>query len=621
MDAGRDLSSKACYSACYAPTVSMYFDQFGKVRACCQNTDGLLGDVREQTIREIWESAQANSLRGALEQRDFSIGCGFCKWQVDEGGTSPFARGFDRHPVAERRPRWPRQMEFSMTNACNLQCVMCNGDWSSSIRTHREHRPPLPEVYGDEFFDQLAEFLPHLTDTFFLGGEPFLGREPLRVMEMLAELDDPPSVTVTTNGTQWSPRIEAICERLPVSFVLSLDGITKSTYESVRIGAGFDVVMGNLDRFITYARMHGTGVSITHCLMRPNWHEFADLLQFAEDKGLDTVGINTVLFPPELSLFQMDHDELSQVVEHLDRAGQVAAGRLTKLRPVWDEQLAALHNRLRVLETSARGIDPWSTMRRWGSLDAPGSWDDRAMIALTDWALGGAPARLDPTPTGGRWSDDIPDALVGLDLGGLRTGDALVQAIQQHVDAVEVDHFDRDGLRHDVVLRGGPGLEPLEVRVVWTAAGERFRAVVAQRYRVRAGNPSDEPPPDDPVTMLSDWSGGSPIIRLRHDQQNRVVGIDGDLSSLRLRPEDLQAGLDGRRLPGLLQQAWGEVELRASPTGFGGDVLLALGPEAEGERIEVRVLIPPAQGADPALTSDVLVAVRPALECRAGDDA
>ncbi|MBS1838731.1 MAG: SPASM domain-containing protein, partial [Actinobacteria bacterium] len=156
----------------------MYFDQFGRVRACCQNSDGLLGDVTRQSVREIWESAQAGRLREALAVRDLSVGCGFCAWQAEEVGYSEFARGFDDLDPASIAPRWPLRMEFSMTNSCNLQCVMCNGDLSSSIRAHREHRAPLPEVYGERFFEELAEFLPHLVEARFLGGEPFLGREP-----------------------------------------------------------------------------------------------------------------------------------------------------------------------------------------------------------------------------------------------------------------------------------------------------------------------------------------------------------------------------------------------------------------------------------------------------------
>jgi len=363
-DEGRDLACKSFHSACYAPSSSMYFDQHGKVRACCQNTGGLLGDVSRQSIREIWESTQAGRLREALAVRDFSVGCGFCAWQAEDVGFSEFARGFDDLAPESIAPMWPLRMEFSMTNSCNLQCVMCNGDWSSSIRAHREGRPPLPEVYGDAFFEELEEFLPHLVEARFLGGEPFLGREPLRVMEMLADMDRPPEVSITTNGTQWSPRIERICERLPISFVVSLDGITKETYESIRVGADFDVVMDNLLRFRDYARRHGASVSIAHCLMRPNYHEFVELLRFAEAFGLDGVGVNTVLFPTYLSLFQLDPSELLRVVRELEDQDTGPAQQLGQFRSVWDEQLSALRARIARAQESplSQFVDPWGAL-------------------------------------------------------------------------------------------------------------------------------------------------------------------------------------------------------------------------------------------------------------------
>ncbi|MBS1838730.1 MAG: hypothetical protein JST64_13640, partial [Actinobacteria bacterium] len=125
--------------------------------------------------------------------------------------------------------------------------------------------------------------------------------------------------------------------------------------------ADFDVVMDNLRRFRDYARKHGTGVSLAHCLMRPNYHEFADLLVFAEEHGFDDVGVNTVLFPGHLSLFQMESAALEAVVDHLDRDGAPRAGRLTRLRPVWDQQLDALRAQLRSAQSAPSDgfVDPW----------------------------------------------------------------------------------------------------------------------------------------------------------------------------------------------------------------------------------------------------------------------
>ncbi len=402
-DDGRHLDDKDVYSSCYAAHASMYFDQLGNVRACCQNSDWTMGNVTTRSLREIWRGDDAGALRRALSVGDFSHGCGFCKWQVDEGGRSPFARDFDIHPVRAEHPEWPVQMEFSMTNSCNLQCIMCNGDWSSSIRAHREHRAPLPEVYGDAFFDELAEFLPHLERANFLGGEPFLGREPLRVMEMMIAQQLRTATAITTNGTQWSDRIERICHSLPMSFVVSLDGATKATYEAIRLGSDFDRVMANIDRFRAIVDGTTTTVSLAHCLMRPNWHEFVDLLLLAEDLEVDAVGVNVVVFPRHLSLYQMPAHELRHVVSTMEEQDRRAAG-LTRFRPVWEAQLQALTNRLATLATGPRrhlaalgGVNPWSgQVDPWGDprRGRAGPVDAEKLQRLTSWAGVDEPMRV-----------------------------------------------------------------------------------------------------------------------------------------------------------------------------------------------------------------------------------
>ena len=344
------------WSACYAPHTSMYFDQFGKVRACCQNTGVYLGDITTQTLREVWESADAERMRSALEADDYSAGCDFCEWQVREGNESiVFARQFDvlQPGGDDRRPGWPRQMEFSVTNTCNLACEMCNGDWSSTIRAKREGLPPLPAVYGDAFFEQLEPFLPHLEEVEFLGGEPFLGAEPLRIMEMLAELPEGPRVTITTNGTIFTARVQRIIELLDPYIVVSLDGASTDVYDRIRIGAHFPDVLANIDR---YRELLGPGrVSLTHCLMSTNWHEFADFLTIAEDRDI-LVGVNVVRFPEALSLYHLPADELDRVVTTM-RATDVS--HLTgRRRSMWEGNVTALENRLTVIRSADDSLGP-----------------------------------------------------------------------------------------------------------------------------------------------------------------------------------------------------------------------------------------------------------------------
>jgi MoaA/NifB/PqqE/SkfB family radical SAM enzyme len=347
-DDRRELDRQWQWSACYAPLTSMYLDQFGVARACCQNTGHPLGDITTSTLREIWHGAGARELRHALARDDLSKGCEFCAWQRDELEPSErFLANYDELPAGwTARPRWPRQLEFAVSNTCNLQCVMCNGDWSSSIRARREHRPPLPRAYPDRFFDELVEFIPHLTHARFTGGEPFLGTEPQRIMDLLVEHGSEDLVmSVVTNGTVWNDRVERVLDGVRPWITVSVDGGTREVYERIRVGASFEAVVSNLDRFAAVVADHGVGMNLTHCLMVDNWSTFPELLALAEERSLD-VAVNVVRFPERHSLYHLPPGELTAVVAAMeDRAAHVE-GALTGTRlATWRSQLAALRAR------------------------------------------------------------------------------------------------------------------------------------------------------------------------------------------------------------------------------------------------------------------------------------
>ncbi|MFO0947513.1 MAG: radical SAM protein [Planctomycetota bacterium] len=344
-DEDRQLADKPFRSACYAPFTSLYFDQMGFVRVCCQNFQHSLGNISQKSLDEIWNGVRATMLRDALKRYDFSLGCEYCKWQVLDGNFNNFARQFDRLPVPSADEFWPSQMEISISNTCNLECIMCNGEWSSSIRGRREKLPPLKKVYGDAFFEDLRKYLPHLKQLKFLGGEPFLSHESFRIWDMMIEDGLSVPCHVTTNGTQYNAKVQRILDHFPVAFSISMDGVTKATVEKVRVNAKFEEVLENFKRFRAYTRERGTGMVLTYCLMPANWREFGDYLLFGDEWDVD-VFVNTVLHPPEHSFYSMSAAELRPVVEGMEQQTERMISRLSRNKHVWMEELDRVRNRM-----------------------------------------------------------------------------------------------------------------------------------------------------------------------------------------------------------------------------------------------------------------------------------
>lgn len=349
-DRSRDFSDKAVRSLCYAPHTNLFFDLQGRAKACCWNWEHPLGYIETQTLDEIWRGARAAILRRALEANSFECGCTFCDNQTRDGWTArAVMRTFDDFPVTAADLEWPQRMEFSISNVCNLECVMCNGVFSSAIRARREHLPPAPKRYSREFIESLRKYLPHLEQAKFLGGEPFLVSEYYTIWEMM--LEEAPFVRchITTNGTQLNSRIEKLMKVLNFSFAVSLDGATKKTVESIRVNADFDEQLVILKHLREYTRERNTDLSLTFCFMRQNWHEFGDFCLFADKWGCN-VGINTVNRPPEFAVNNLPPQELRKIVEGMEAQAPRLDSLLKQNHGTWFAELERLRRKCGVSE-------------------------------------------------------------------------------------------------------------------------------------------------------------------------------------------------------------------------------------------------------------------------------
>lgn len=330
---------------CRAPFTSMRLHPDGQVLTCCVNDAVPLGSVADGSLREVWDGQVTASLRGAMERADFSLGCQPCGDLRGLGLRNvSLAQDYDWLQPTEDL-RWPRHIEFALSNTCNLQCVQCTGELSSAIRAQREHRPPLPAMYDEPFFEELRDFLPHLQSSSFIGGEPFLAREARRVWDLMIELDARPgSVWVTTNGTVWNDRVERYLRELQMGVSMSIDGVEPATIASIRVGADPEALIANRDRFLGTIRSYGGEMKLNYCVMPQNWREFVPFLLQADALDVDVYAAR-VHEPATHSLFALPHEQLAEVVAVMESQSG-AADRLGRNRGVWEDMVRQLGARL-----------------------------------------------------------------------------------------------------------------------------------------------------------------------------------------------------------------------------------------------------------------------------------
>jgi radical SAM protein with 4Fe4S-binding SPASM domain len=364
-DKTRDLKDKPFKSLCYAPDLQLSFSPNGDVTACCISRSHVLGNVRSERLDEIWHGQRLRQFRQMLHAYVFPPGCESCKWSL-EGGN------YLDHPIrqyddigqfkrvgiaADPSERWPAKLEFAVSNTCNLGCIMCNGEYSSVLRA-KEGLPPLPPAYGDDFFEDLARYLPHAKTLAFLGGEPFLQKECHRIWEMMIDLGVAIPCHVTTNGSIYDERVESLLYRLPFNFSISVDGVTKETVESIRVNVKHQTLMDNVRRFNAYVRGRDDPhakkrlpfLELNFCVMQQNWHELADFFLLAEDMEAKVWSV-LVTYPSQCSLFSLPPEELRSIVVKLRDQTPRLRRKLKRNQDAWLSLVTELSHHVEARES------------------------------------------------------------------------------------------------------------------------------------------------------------------------------------------------------------------------------------------------------------------------------
>lgn len=313
-------------SFCYAPSVNMLFSTDGSVKACCHNKDFSIGKYPEMSIADMWRGEKAGAFRERMRRFDLTEGCRVCEADLVSGNyLETSARHFDTMP---RHEAYPTMMEFWLSNTCNLECVMCTGELSSSIRQHREKLPPLKSPYDSTFVKQLEEFIPHLKETrFSSSGEAFLIPLNFEIWERIIDLNPDCLIMVQTNGTVLNSHIKDLLARGNFKIGVSMDSLRKERYEAIRVNANYERVMDNIRFFNSYNTSKGHSFNISTCVMRSNWDELPDFVRFCNELNCEAI-FHKVWFPEEHALYNLTKAELQQLHEQLAQAELPATNAL-----------------------------------------------------------------------------------------------------------------------------------------------------------------------------------------------------------------------------------------------------------------------------------------------------
>lgn len=303
---------------CYVPSTTMHFSFQGKIMACAYNQKVILGYYPQASLRDIWlNSTELKELRRHIDNNDLTYGCKHCKHFIEAGkfsGLKPLV--FDRY-ADTKIDAFPKVLEFEISTNCNLECVMCNGMVSSSVRANREKLPPLPNPYDDQFVEQIAEFIPHIEEAKFYGGEPTLIPQYHKIWDLILKNAPNANLFMITNGMTFNEKLRSILTRGNWDLAVSIDSTHAERVEAIRKNVKAAVLFRNIDIFSDIMRAKGLHLTLSFTLMRLNWMDFVDLIRFANDRDAH-VYVSYLKLPERFAIWNLPADELSKMRKQLD---------------------------------------------------------------------------------------------------------------------------------------------------------------------------------------------------------------------------------------------------------------------------------------------------------------
>jgi MoaA/NifB/PqqE/SkfB family radical SAM enzyme len=186
-------------------------------------------------------------------------------------------------PVAwaiNRLNPYPYLIEVEPTTHCNLRCTMCENTYWKEERQHMRFA---------DFLYILNQF-PRLAWIGFTGiGESLTNPDYLQMCKLVK--DRGIYLEMFDNFTLWTSDISRQMVDMGVNHVLpSIDGATKATYESIRVGAKWETVVTNLSNLFKIKAekgKHFPEVTIHYIVQKANVHECAKILTLARDCAQD----------------------------------------------------------------------------------------------------------------------------------------------------------------------------------------------------------------------------------------------------------------------------------------------------------------------------------------------
>lgn len=210
---------------------------------------------------------------------------------------------------------YPRRLVFELTNACNLNCVMCG-------RNAANFKPTRFDMDVFKSFEPMMDTVEEVT---LMGwGEPTIHPNFIEMLEIINRHDA--RKYFCTNGMSLQKIKSAIFDFNVDVFAVSLDGATNETNSRIRRGSDIAKITSDLKEIVQIKKARGLKypwINFVFCAMKSNIHELPDLVRLAAAIGIEEVKVVYLTVFEEELLHESLWDEKDLVRNTFQEAIQI----------------------------------------------------------------------------------------------------------------------------------------------------------------------------------------------------------------------------------------------------------------------------------------------------------
>lgn len=275
-------------SLCPLPFAGAIVNTDGSVQ-CCSISKETLGNVNKQSLNDILTtSPKLKQIRRDMLDNKFPNNCIDCYSKEQHHKTTNFDNISNRlyhikilkdspFKLYKNEHKFElQQMDLRWRNTCNFACVYCDPHFSSVWAKFEGVPDKMTNKSMDETFSFVEQNIKNLKTIYMAGGEPFLIKENLKIIDLIQRENPDLLLRINTNLSILTPKIYEQLKKLKnVHWIVSAEATGKK-FNYIRWPGNYQTLIQNIKKIQQLP--HKVSINMT-------WNLFcvSNILDFIDD--------------------------------------------------------------------------------------------------------------------------------------------------------------------------------------------------------------------------------------------------------------------------------------------------------------------------------------------------